>query len=118
MNNTFNKKPKPAPNVLQEQELFGNTYVLIKSVEASQNVINYTIYRDNDEMVSCSLSIKHHIKDKEKSFLNDYTELDDAMARSMFRHLKRNMLVLQNNLQLRRIKFDTQIAKEKAKKSK
>ncbi|MDD4035523.1 MAG: hypothetical protein PHO16_08930 [Candidatus Cloacimonetes bacterium] len=114
----FVKTPKAALPVIQEQELFERTYVLRKDIDAKQDVIRYVIYRDSDEVLSCTLRITHQIKDSDKSYLNDYTDLDKSIAKSMFRHLKRNILVKQNTLQLRRIKLENQIAKEKARKGK
>lgn len=116
---SFNLKPKIDAQEVKVQELFGRTYTLKKRVEATPDLIEYTIFReDGDAMISCTLSFSIRLKDSDKNYLMDYATLDETMAISMFRHLKRNLMNLQNTIQLKRIKLEKEIAKEKAKKGK
>ncbi|GAB1365731.1 hypothetical protein MASR1M36_06020 [Candidatus Cloacimonadaceae bacterium] len=108
---------------ITEKELLGKTYELWKKQQASPAIIQFAIFDDNDVVLKCQISFTQCMYGSDSNYLYDYADVDIVLAESMFKHLRRNLITLQNQEKMKDIKlekklaaFDAKVLRDKAKK--
>lgn len=110
---------------VEERELFGDTYTVMKEYRLSPASIKYIMSIAYSEEFTCTISFTGIGRKQDKNFLYDYLSAEEAIVDSMFQHLRRSLLIRDANKTLEDIKrekrlaaFDAKVARQQEKKKK
>ncbi len=112
---------------ITEKEIRGKTYELWKKQMATPASIQYAIFDGDEIVLKCDMAFTQCMIGADPNFIYEYEVLDEYIAEPMFRHLRRNLTIKQNqekmkamnkamNLEKKLAAFDAKVLRDKAKR--
>ena len=95
----------PTLHFVEDREILGKTCTVMKEYCLSPASIKYFVDSSCGEGFTCTISFTGIGRKQDKNFLYDYQSAEEALVESMFKHLRRSLLVEDVNKTLEDLKY-------------
>lgn len=100
-------------------------YEFWKKLSVSPANISYALFEGDSIVLECMLDFRLYMKHSDPNWITSYDILDDSMAKAMEQHLRRNLVIKNNEEKIKKLKlerklaaFDAMVAKKASQRKK